>query len=76
MMQDDVGVNRLTVHFSFPFFAREIQILDGMAIEFGCTVLDYSVMAMNSHVFPIVRNGERDGSTMKVLSAFTGYLMG
>lgn len=46
-----------------------------MAVEFGCTVLDYSVMAINSHVFPIVRNGERDDSTM-VLFAFTGYSMG
>lgn len=46
-----------------------------MAVEFGCTFLDYSVMAKKSHVFPIVRNGERDDFTT-VLFAFTGYSMG
>ncbi len=41
-----------------------------MAVNFGCTIFDYSVMAIDSHVFTIVQNGECDYFTMKVLFAF------
>lgn len=56
--------------FFFPFFGYKIKILDGIALNFGCIIINYSIMAIDSHIFIIVQNRKCDYFTIKVFFAF------